>query len=87
MQEFRCVACNEIVRRPPLSGVCPKCDGKLIFTIHEGGIKKYLDSALDLSKKYNLSLYMQQNLELVKRYINAVFGKEFEKQTGLKDFF
>ncbi len=87
MQEFRCVACNEIVRRPPLEGVCPKCRGKLIFTIHEGGIKKYLDSALDLAKKYNLSSYLQQNLELVKRYIDAVFGKELEKQKALADYF
>jgi DNA polymerase II large subunit len=87
MQEFRCVSCNEIVRRPPLNGVCPKCGGKLIFTIHEGGIKKYLDSALDLAKKYNLSSYLQQNLELVKRYIDAVFGKELEKQKALADYF
>ena len=40
MQGFRCVACNEILRRPPLSGVFPRCKGKIIFTIHEGGIKK-----------------------------------------------
>jgi DNA polymerase II large subunit len=87
MQEFRCVSCNEIVRRPPLNGVCPKCGGKLIFTIHEGGIKKYLDSALNLAKKYNLSTYLQQNLELVKRYIDAVFGRELEKQRALADYF
>jgi DNA polymerase II large subunit len=42
MQEFRCVACNEIMRRPPLSGVCSRCGGKIIFTTNEGGIKKYL---------------------------------------------
>jgi DNA polymerase II large subunit len=86
MQEFRCVGCNEIVRRVPLNGVCPKCRGKLIFTIHEGGIKKYLEPALDLAKKYNLSNYMKQNLDLVKRYIDSIFGKELEKQTGLGEF-
>ena len=86
MQGFRCVACNEIMRRPPLNGVCSRCGGKLIFTIHEGGIKKYLEPALDLAKKYNLSPYMKQNLELVKRYIESIFGKELEKQTGLSDF-
>jgi DNA polymerase II large subunit len=85
-QEFRCVACNEIVRRPPLNGVCPVCKGKLIFTIHEGGIKKYLEPALELAKKYNLSPYLQQTLELVKGYIDSIFGKELEKQTGLGDF-
>jgi len=86
MQGFRCVACNNIVRRPPLNGVCPFCGGKLIFTIHEGGIKKYLEPALNLAKKYNLSNYMKQNLELIKRYIDSIFGRELERQTGLGDF-
>jgi DNA polymerase II large subunit len=87
MQEFRCVACNEIVRRTPLNGVCPKCRGKLIFTIHEGGIKKYLEPALDLAKKYNLSSYVQQNLELVKRYVESIFGRELEKQETISKWF
>jgi len=86
-QEFRCVACNEIVRRPPLNGVCPVCKGKLIFTIHEGGIKKYLQPALDLAKSYNLSKYLQQNLELVKGYIDSIFGKELEKQEAISKWF
>jgi DNA polymerase II large subunit len=86
MQGFRCVACNEIMRRPPLTGVCTKCKGKIIFTIHEGGIKKYLEPALDLAKKYNLSPYIKQSLELTKRYIESIFGKELDKQTGLNDF-
>ncbi|MCK5149747.1 DNA polymerase II large subunit [Candidatus Pacearchaeota archaeon] len=87
MQGFRCVACNEIMRRPPLTGVCPKCRGKIIFTIHEGGIKKYLEPALDLAKKYNLSPYIKQNLELIKRYIDSIFGKELEKQEKLGEWF
>lgn len=86
-QEFRCVSCNEIVRRPPLSGVCPICRGKLIFTINEGGIRKYLGPAQDLAGKYNLSPYIKQNLELVKRYIDSIFGREFEKQEALERWF
>jgi DNA polymerase II large subunit len=86
-QDFRCVKCNHIMRRPPLNGVCPMCRGKIIFTIHEGGIKKYLEPALDLAKKYNLSPYLQQSLQLVKGYIDSIFGKELEKQTGLTDYF
>jgi DNA polymerase II large subunit len=86
-QGFRCVACNEIVRRPPLSGVCPSCGGKLIFTIHEGGIKKYLEPALELAKKYNLSPYLKQNLELIKGYIDSIFGKEREKQENIDKWF
>jgi len=87
MQDFRCVACNEIMRRPPLKGICPRCKGKIIFTIHEGGIKKYLEPALELARKYNLSPYMKQNLELVKRYIDTIFGKEAEKQETISKWF
>ena len=86
-QEFRCVKCNEIVRRPPLKGACPVCKGKLIFTIHEGGIKKYLEPALDLAAKYNLSPYLKQSLELVKRYIESIFGRELEKQEKIEKWF
>ncbi len=86
-QSFRCVGCNEIVRRPPLNGVCPVCRGKLIFTVHEGGIKKYLEPALDLAGKYDLSPYLKQNLELIKRYIDSIFGRELEKQKPLNEFF
>ena len=87
MQGFRCVACNEIMRRPPLSGVCPQCGGKIIFTIHEGGIKKYLEPALELANKYNLSPYIKQSLQLTKEYIDSIFGKELEKQEGLDKWF
>jgi len=87
MQGFRCVMCNEIVRRPPLSGSCPVCKGKLIFTTHEGGIKKYLEPALALAEKYSTSSYIKQNLELVKRYIESIFGKELEKQEKLGEWF
>jgi len=87
MQQFRCVGCNEILRRPPLKGVCPKCSGKIIFTINEGGIKKYLEPALNLANNYNLSPYLKQSLELTKRYIDSVFGKELEQQEGLEKWF
>ncbi len=87
MQGFRCVACNEIMRRPPLTGVCQKCGGKIIFTINEGGIKKYLEPALELAEKYNLSNYIKQNLQIVKENIDSIFGKELEKQKNISDFF
>ncbi len=86
-QEFRCVNCNEILRRPPLTGICPVCEGRIIFTINEGGIKKYLEAALGLAKKYNLSIYIKQNLELIQRYIDSIFGKEAEQQKNLQEWF
>ncbi len=87
MQGFRCVECNEIMRRPPLRGVCPRCKGKIIFTIHEGGIKKYLDAALDLAEKYNLSNYLKQTLNITKENIDSIFGKELERQEKLEGWF
>ncbi len=86
-QSFRCVKCNTIFRRPPLSGICDRCGGKLIFTVNEGGIRKYLDPARDLAKKYNLSTYILQNLDLVKRFIDSIFGRELEKQEDLGKWF
>lgn len=87
MQGFRCVACNEIMRRPPLKGICTKCGGKIIFTINEGGIKKYLEPALELAERYNLSTYIKQNLQILKDNIDSIFGKELEKQETIERWF
>jgi len=87
MQGFRCVKCNEIMRRPPLTGVCRKCGGKIIFTINEGGIRKYLEPALELAERYNLSNYIKQNLQIVKENIDSIFGKEIEKQESIDKWF
>ncbi len=86
-QGFRCVACNSKFRRPPLSGKCSKCGGKIIFTISEGGIVKYLEPALDLSNAFEIPVYVRQSLELTKKYIESIFGKEETKQTNLGDWF
>jgi len=86
-QQFRCVACNEKFRRPPLSGVCTKCGGKIIFTISEGSIKKYLEPALALAEKYNISTYTKEGIEMTKLYIESIFGRETEKQVELEKWF
>jgi len=87
MQGFRCVKCNEKFRRPPLNGSCSKCGGKIIFTISEGGIVKYLEPALDLANNYDIPVYVKQNLELTKKYIESIFGREETKQISLKQWF
>jgi len=86
-QQFRCVACNEKFRRPPLVGVCSKCGGKIIFTISEGSIKKYLEPALELAHTYKISEYTREGMELTKEYIESIFGKDNEKQEDLKKWF
>jgi len=87
MQVFRCVGCNEKFRRPPLMGRCTKCGGKIIFTISEGSILKYMQPALDLARDYGASKYLIESLELTEMYIQSIFGKEKEKQVGLNEFF
>jgi DNA polymerase II large subunit len=86
-QEFRCVNCNEKFRRPPLLGKCSECGGKILFTISEGSIVKYLEPSISLAQKYELPAYLKQTLELTKRRIEGVFGKEKEKQVGLGAWF
>lgn len=86
-QSFRCVKCNEIYRRPPMLGRCINCDGKLVFTIAQGSVIKYLEPSLELAEKYNLPAYLKQTLVLVKERIDSVFGKEEEKQEGLNKWF
>jgi DNA polymerase II large subunit len=86
-QTFRCVACNTIHRRPPLSGKCEKCKGKIIFTISYGSIVKYLEPALDLSTNFKVPEYIKQDLLLTKKYIESIFGKETEKQESIEKWF
>lgn len=86
-QEFRCVQCNSKFRRPPLIGKCSDCGGKLVFTISEGSITKYLGASIELANKYNVPKYLKQTLELTKERVDSVFGKEKDFQEGLARFF
>ncbi len=86
-QQFRCVNCNEKYRRPPLKGHCLKCGGKIIFTVSEGTIIKYLEPALQLARKYDIPSYVRQSLELAKSYTESIFGAETEKQKSIKNWF
>ncbi len=86
-QEFRCINCNEKFRRPPLAGVCLRCKGKIVFTISEGSIIKYLQPCLSLVEHYSLPPYLVQTLELTRQRIEEVFGRDSEKQEGLGKWF
>ncbi|MBI2141271.1 DNA polymerase II large subunit [Candidatus Woesearchaeota archaeon] len=86
-QQFRCLKCNTKFRRPPLIGSCNECGGKILFTISEGSIIKYLEPAISLAEKYAVSPYLLQVLDLTKKRVEAVFGREKEKQEGLGKWF
>ena len=85
-QQFRCVKCNHKFRRPPLIGKC-SCTGRIIFTVSEGSVTKYLAPAISLAEKYEIPAYTRQALDLTKRRVEEVFGKESEKQEGLGRWF
>jgi len=87
-QSFRCGKCNTIYRRPPLDGKCSVCHNpKLIFTISYGSIVKYLEPGLDLIRTYDVPAYIEQDLQLTKRYIEGIFGKDTEKQESMEKWF
>ncbi len=83
MQGFRCVACNEKYRRPPLVGKCQQCGGKILFTISEGSVIKYLGPSMRLAEKYDLDPYLKETLQITQARVDQVFGKEKEIQAGL----
>lgn len=87
MQSLRCVKCNTIYRRVPLIGKCKNCGGRIIFTISEGSIMKYMNPALELARRYGASPYLIESLELVEMYIQSIFGKEKEKQEVIDKWF
>ncbi len=85
-QQFRCVDCNAKYRRPPLIGRCG-CGGRLLFTVSEGTIVKYLEPSISLAEKYELPAYLRQNLELVQLHVEGIFGRDKEMQAGLGKWF
>nr|MDO8080567.1 DNA polymerase II large subunit [Candidatus Freyarchaeota archaeon] len=86
-QRSRCLNCNKKYRRPPLQGKCPSCGGKIILTVHQAGIEKYLPFALTISEKFDLAPYLKQRLKLLKQNIGLIFEEEKAKQAKLSEFF
>ena len=85
-QKFRCGECNFKYRRPPLAGKCRKCGGKLMLTIHKGGIEKYLGTAKDMAEKYDLPSYLRQRIMLIEKELIDMFAEQKEKQFSLSKF-
>ena len=90
-QGFRCSKCNKKYRRPPLKGVCDRCNGPILMTVYKGGIEKYLAPAVDLVERYELEQYYSDRLQLVREEIDAIFGveepeEELHTQFNLTDF-
>ena len=91
-QKFRCTKCNTSYRRMPLAGKCTKfrgkgpCNGPIIPTVHEGSVKKYLVMSREICRKYKISEYTKQRVEVIDLAITSTFGEEKHEQLGLADF-
>jgi DNA polymerase II large subunit len=85
-QKVRCVKCNYKVRRPPISGNCPKCGGKIVLTVHEGSVTKYMARSIQIADEYGVSKYTRQRLMLLEMSVNSLFESDASKQMGLVDF-
>jgi len=85
-QQFRCMKCNAKYRRLPLINQCVKCGGRLILTVTEGGITKYLRLSLDIVKKYDLDNYTNQRLLLTQDYVESIFTSDKGRQLKLDKY-
>lgn len=85
-QKVRCTKCNAKYRRPPLRGNCQKCGGNVVLTVHEGSVKKYLETSLRIADEYNVRKYTKQRLELLDLEMKSLFENDKVKQKGLSDF-
>jgi DNA polymerase II large subunit len=85
-QQVRCVKCNAKYRRPPLQNNCPRCNGRIVLTVHEGSVKKYLEASLSIAEQYNIPHYTKQRIQLLQQEMKSLFENDKSKQKGLADF-
>jgi DNA polymerase II large subunit len=92
-QKVRCPKCNKKYRRVPLKGVCTRsqpngeiCGGNLILTVHEGGVRKYLEISKEIYERYNVPTYTRQRILLLENSINSLFESDKVKKCKLDDF-
>lgn len=95
-QKMRCVDCNTKFRRVPMTNQtiapsgkataeCPECGGKVLLTISEGTIKKYMQPSKDIIEDYEISPYVRQQILILNKTLQSLFGKD-NRQSGLKQF-
>ena len=85
-QKMRCNKCNAKYRRIPLNGICKRCGGKIVPTVHAASVRKYLEVSLRIAEEYHVSRYTKQRLELLEKDIQTLFPVALEQQKALSDF-
>jgi DNA polymerase II large subunit len=75
-QQVRCVDCNAKYRRVPLTGTCTACGGKLVLTVYERSIRKYLKPAQNLVECFEVPAYTKQRLMLFEQFADSLFKSD-----------
>ncbi|WP_332897481.1 DNA polymerase II large subunit [Haladaptatus sp. CMSO5] len=85
-QKTRCLDCGKKFRRFPLSGDCNECGGRVNLTVHEGSVKKYVDTAIRVADEYGAREYTKQRLDILDQSIRSVFENDKNKASKISDF-
>lgn len=86
-QQVRCPKCGTKYRRIPLRGRCPEDGSRLVLTVHESSVKKYLELSKRISREYEVSNYLRQRIGLIEDAITSLFTNEKVQTLKLDDFF
>ncbi len=80
-QTFRCTKCNAKYRRVPISGRCFRCgNNSIILTVHKGGIVKYLDETIKISREYRIPDYLVARIDNIEKTIRGTFAEDSEPE-------
>ena len=70
-----------------MSGRCYKCGkDKIILTIHQGSVRKYLKIAQNMARTEHLSPYLIQRLDMIEKEIDSIFNNDKVEQKSLFEF-
>ncbi len=86
-QTVRCTKCGEKYRRIPLRGICTNCGNNLTLTVHEAGVRKYLEVSKEIGEKYDLDEYTRDRIDLLEMYMDSLFNNDKVRKCKLSDFY
>ena len=86
-QTVRCTRCGSKYRRIPLSGVCTKCQNKLILTVTEPSVRKYLEVSKNVCERNDLESYTVERIAIIEQSMDSLFHNDKIKVCKLTDFF
>jgi DNA polymerase II large subunit len=84
-QQLRCTKCGKKYRRMPLAGGC-ECGNRLILTVHEGSVRKYLEMSKAIAKEFGVSAYTSQRIDMMEEAMDSLFQNQRVRNTCLIDF-